>query len=313
MNPLAIYRLALDPSGAALAAVVRALVSALYDQADREASMEVLTPLLTRQVRLERMKAYDVGVDLLRAAARLQGVDDPHVPAPSGYPEAAVQTVLREKMRGTRQQAEKAVADRLVQHVEAAAREVQTRAAEDGRRPAPGADEHAHWSPTTQEPDDTLLYVDELDEDDDQEPTHGRRALSWARVLTGSENCAFCVMLASRGPVYSGPDEAGRMQATDSWPDARGYVNSYHDNCDCIVVPIYDFTSWPGREAYQALDEWYQKVVANPLYRGTRTGTRAGSKDDPTTAKNPALAALDRELREMKKQGQLLPVPDLRS
>ncbi|WP_315118545.1 hypothetical protein [Corynebacterium matruchotii] len=31
----------------------------------------------------------------------------------------------------------------------------------------------------------------------------GGKVLGWARVLTGAESCAFCAMLASRGPVYS--------------------------------------------------------------------------------------------------------------
>ena len=58
-------------------------------------------------------------------------------------------------------------------------------------------------------------------------------AKSWARVLTGAENCPFCVMLASRGPVYRSADDAGRLDASEMLDDADagGYVNTYHPNC----------------------------------------------------------------------------------
>lgn len=49
--------------------------------------------------------------------------------------------------------------------------------------------------------------------------------LRYARVPSGLETCAFCFMLASRGFVYH----------TES--DAGGSGHSYHQHCDCIVVP----------------------------------------------------------------------------
>lgn len=48
----------------------------------------------------------------------------------------------------------------------------------------------------------------------------------YARMLTGAENCDFCVVMASRGPVYGSAHDAG------------GYANRYHDDCDCEVVPV---------------------------------------------------------------------------
>lgn len=48
----------------------------------------------------------------------------------------------------------------------------------------------------------------------------------YARQLSGGTNCDFCVILASRGPVYGTELDAG------------DYGNRYHDNCDCQVIPV---------------------------------------------------------------------------
>lgn len=56
------------------------------------------------------------------------------------------------------------------------------------------------------------------------------RALGWARVTDGNP-CAFCRMLASRGPVYS-----------------QGGGFSAHGHCGCTVEPVYSVEQpWPGR------------------------------------------------------------------
>ena len=49
----------------------------------------------------------------------------------------------------------------------------------------------------------------------------------YARVPSGSETCEFCLMLASRGPVYRSADSAGEG-------------NHWHANCDCRIVPVWD-------------------------------------------------------------------------
>ncbi|MCI6583463.1 MAG: hypothetical protein MSC45_00135 [Mobiluncus sp.] len=48
----------------------------------------------------------------------------------------------------------------------------------------------------------------------------------YARRVTGATSCDFCLMLASRGPVYGTAADAG------------GPSNRYHDDCDCIPVPV---------------------------------------------------------------------------
>lgn len=66
-----------------------------------------------------------------------------------------------------------------------------------------------------------------------------RRALGYARATSGSA-CAFCAMLAGRGPVY-GADSAD-FEA--------------HDHCSCSAEPVFrEDAAWPtGSAAYR--DRW---------------------------------------------------------
>lgn len=81
--------------------------------------------------------------------------------------------------------------------------------------------------------------------------------VSWARVLTGAENCAFCVMLASRGAQYSSKTRAGGV---------KGDKYRFHDNCDCLVVPVYDLDNWEGKETADYLYEYvWEKAGAKSI------------------------------------------------
>lgn len=71
-----------------------------------------------------------------------------------------------------------------------------------------------------------------------------RQALGWARAASGRA-CAFCALLASRGPVYR--------------KDTVGF--QAHDHCSCTAEPVYrDDSDWPaGSKRYKAL---YQQAKA---------------------------------------------------
>lgn len=62
-------------------------------------------------------------------------------------------------------------------------------------------------------------------------------ARGWARVVTDSDPCYFCVTLASRGAVYKSEQSAG-FEA--------------HDHCACIAIPVFDGTEIPD------LGKWKQ-------------------------------------------------------
>ena len=73
-------------------------------------------------------------------------------------------------------------------------------------------------------------------------------ALGWARV-TDSDPCAFCAMLASRGPVFRTARSAG---------DPRAGGMPFHNGDQCTVEPVFhEDAEWPGR-AKEFQDLWYE-------------------------------------------------------
>ena len=109
----------------------------------------------------------------------------------------------------------------------------------------------------------------------------GGKVLGWARVLTGAESCAFCAMLASRGPVYSedtvvttGKPREVRPRQVHYRNGATGghtYVSGsrregekYHDHCDCIAVLVVKGASWNGEQQYHALKDLWDDATFQP-------------------------------------------------
>jgi hypothetical protein len=71
------------------------------------------------------------------------------------------------------------------------------------------------------------------------------QALGWARVTDG-DPCAFCLTLASRGPVYKS-EQTASFQA--------------HDHCGCTAEPFYRGAEWPAgarefSKIYDAAQQW---------------------------------------------------------
>lgn len=107
----------------------------------------------------------------------------------------------------------------------------------------------------------------------------------WARVQGGEDSCAFCSMLISRGPVYktqptglTGAKKAGlklndEVRAVEEYRQgvAKGegipadLMTKWHPNCDCKVVPVFDYLSWPGRTEYLALRDLWEDVTGSYL------------------------------------------------
>lgn len=75
----------------------------------------------------------------------------------------------------------------------------------------------------------------------------------WARVpgYSKSGNCEFCLMLASRGPVY-------RSAAT------AGEGNDWHDHCNCTPTQIWDGDDLPdGYDPDTLYEEYRERQSAN--------------------------------------------------
>jgi hypothetical protein len=80
-------------------------------------------------------------------------------------------------------------------------------------------------------------------------------AVGWARV-TADKPCAFCALLAARGPVY-----------THETVDFKA-----HDHCSCAAEPHYRGSDWPGRG--REFHDLYNRATseasaAGDLRRGT--------------------------------------------
>lgn len=69
--------------------------------------------------------------------------------------------------------------------------------------------------------------------------------VGWARVLSGSENCAFCAMLASRGGVYASEHVA-------KYRNIAG-TDTFHDSCDCQIIPVRKGADWQGKAESERL------------------------------------------------------------
>ncbi len=54
-----------------------------------------------------------------------------------------------------------------------------------------------------------------------------------ARVPSGPQTCRFCIMIASRGPVFASIAKAG------------GDGNTYHDDCDCVPTVVRTRDDFP--------------------------------------------------------------------
>lgn len=72
------------------------------------------------------------------------------------------------------------------------------------------------------------------------------QATGWSRV-TDNDPCAWCAMLASRGPVYKSAKTAG---------DPRQGGNRYHDHCACQAWPAFTLDEPFVGGAERLYDDW---------------------------------------------------------
>ncbi|WP_189255484.1 VG15 protein [Lentzea flava] len=115
------------------------------------------------------------------------------------------------------------------------------------------------------------------------------KTVGWARIATGRETCAFCLMMISRGLVrshrYRSQRAAGLQTdtttAVELWRQIEHadtdsereraeaamleLMHRWHTGCDCLVVPIFDTRNWPGRD---------QAAAALQLWKSTTKGKR---------------------------------------
>lgn len=84
----------------------------------------------------------------------------------------------------------------------------------------------------------------------------------FARVPQGSETCDFCLMLASRGFVYSSKMSAGGVK-----------LDHYHSGCDCRVVAGWDGDDVEGYDTDEIYRRWQSSIDDIASERAEKRGT----------------------------------------
>lgn len=84
----------------------------------------------------------------------------------------------------------------------------------------------------------------------------------YMRVPRSDCKCAFCIMLAGRGPVYETEESAGDSELGD--------IYLYHNDCHCTAIPAfgdadagvedYDFTDYTQQYKDAAISAGYENV-----------------------------------------------------
>ena len=113
------------------------------------------------------------------------------------------------------------------------------------------------------------------------------RRPKFARVPTGSETCDFCLMLASRGFVYTSEATAGATK-----------LDHYHSGDDCRVVAQWDDGGVEGYDTQAIYDRWQDAIDAKAKERAERNGTTVSEE------RAAIMAAYGRAAKNAKKAGR---------
>lgn len=293
----------LDMFAALLGSIVQAfrqeLTPALrdLDMADSERFEESVS-MLAALVRKYRRQAAELANQLMaEEAAKVGG--QALIPPVEGYADQAVHEVL------TQSRSVDQASRSLERHVRTAARRQVVRSIPD---PVVPPASETNPSSDVFDVDKDGNFVGEAGGGFEARPASKEEArrpavypVGWARVLTGKDNCAFCIVLASRGPVYSSRHHASSTSSKRWDKEGRQWANSYHDNCDCLVVPVYDSENWAGKAQSDKLYKIYEEVTREAV---------AGGKN--ITEGNDKLKAFSDYLRDLKKDGKELEYPALK-
>ena len=96
-----------------------------------------------------------------------------------------------------------------------------------------------------------------------------KRRPKYARVPTGSETCDFCLMLASRGFVYSSEATGGAVK-----------LDHYHSGCDCRVVCQWEDGGVEDYDTDAIYDRWQDSIDALARERAEKRGTTVEEERD---------------------------------
>ena len=84
----------------------------------------------------------------------------------------------------------------------------------------------------------------------------GWREAGYMRVPTGDSTCAWCIMLASRGPVYYTEESAGGDQYH------KGELDHFHPFCDCEIVSGFSGDAMLDGYDWHEYEDMYKAAIA---------------------------------------------------
>ena len=120
--------------------------------------------------------------------------------------------------------------------------------------------------------------------------------MRFARVTSGRNTCAFCLMLAGRGAVYHSRKSAGEM-------------NRFHRHCSCKVVPSYSGDAHEvlveGRDPKKIQDRLTDVEKLTGAARGTSAFAREVKLRDPEWLYGGE-AVIDYSVNPIKSYGKLV-------
>lgn len=96
-----------------------------------------------------------------------------------------------------------------------------------------------------------------------------KRRPKYARVPTGDETCDFCLMLASRGFVYSSEATGGAVK-----------LDHYHSGCNCRVVCQWEDGGVEDYDTKAIYGRWQSAVDALAAERAEKRGTTVEEERD---------------------------------
>jgi hypothetical protein len=316
------YRVALDLIVRALLLLVLPLLrwllrSGVENPATRRRRLNRVVPLITLHVRASRRLVGDLSETFIRAQALEQvEQDDPFIPALAGYAEQSVRTSLEslvddyiESPNGREVFAEQG-GSTFIRHTEQAGRQMVMDAVEpvdEGDPDNTVAEQKEGTSPDPDEVvDETPLAVvtglPKRQPESKNKSRDPRRPFAYARVLNGEDSCYFCIMLASRRPMY---ESASTAIDSDPKVGRRGDIyTTYHEDCDCSCVPVYTSKSWPGKAEQRELEKlwldstkgFYQGDAINKFRQEIRRKTKAGEPLYPGFVAKPRQTRFERGL-----------------
>ena len=121
--------------------------------------------------------------------------------------------------------------------------------------------------------------------------------VGWARVLRGEENCAWCVVMASRGAVFQSRQTASMVSSKDPIAAAAHLT---HNHCDCDILPIRDDSDYPpGYNVGKYYDQYLEarKRAGIKDVKGGKDSRGIGLKNIPDSEKD--ILQLMREIHGM--------------